>query len=213
MSSVAGLKSREIFPLRRDIVASSLGASDAADSVKERIRSMSYLLSGGAETLSHIQHTNSGIKMPVSEQLSLKLTSMRSMVSVVSMYLDTSWRSSLLQRLSDLLDPSEWDPDDFPPSERSFSTFLRMIIYLHPSRRPGVGLAASGNFVAAWSREDDRVVIECLDADELRWVIFRQLGEDRVSGAGRAPIHKIPDLIAPYEPEELFKDNGDKILI
>lgn len=212
MSAIVGLKSREIVQMRPGPAFSSLGAGEVANSVSERMRSINSLVSGGAAILSGIPEANFAEK-PLAEQLALKLASIRSMVSVVSMYFEVGWRTSLIERLVELLDPAEWDPEDIPPSERSFSTFLRLIIYLHPSRRPGIGLAASGNFVAAWSKGKDRVVIECLSADEVRWVLFRQLGEDRVSAAGRSPIHKIPDFVAPYEPEELFQDNGDKVLI
>jgi hypothetical protein len=87
-----------------------------------------------------------------------------------------------------------------------------MMIYLHPSKRPGIGLAGTGNFAAAWSRDKDRIIIECMPFDEVRWVLFREIEDGRESGAGKCLIHRIPDVIAAYEPEGLFQ-SGDKVII
>ena len=93
-----------------------------------------------------------------------------------------------------------------------FSTFLRMIIDLHPTKRPGLGLSAKGHFLASWSKIEDRIVIECLANDDVRWVLSRNVDGLRESGAGKTKIYRIPDVICPYEPDHLFRD-GDKLLI
>jgi hypothetical protein len=122
------------------------------------------------------------------------------------------WRTRLFAKLDSLIDPEEWDPDFALPSEQSFSTFLRMIIYLHPTKRPGLGLSAKGHFLASWSKIEDRIVIECLANDDVRWVLSRNVDGLRESGAGKTKIYRIPDVIRPYEPDHLFRD-GDKLLI
>jgi hypothetical protein len=86
-----------------------------------------------------------------------------------------------------------------------------MIIYLHPSKRPAIGLSPRGHFLAAWTRGEDRIVIECLAKDEVRWVLSRTVDGERESAAGKVLIHRVPDVIAPYDPMPLFED-GDKVL-
>jgi hypothetical protein len=86
-----------------------------------------------------------------------------------------------------------------------------MIIYLHPTRRPGLGLSPAGHFLAAWTKGADRIVVECLGNDEVRWVLSRILDGERESGAGKVLLHRIPDVTAPYEPQELF-NNGERLL-
>jgi len=147
----------------------------------------------------------------VTDQLHRKLSTLKQMTAKVAMHLDSTWRAILFQALERLLDPEDWDRDFAMPSEQSFSTFLRMIIFLHPTKRPGLGLSPSGHFLAAWRSGEDRIVVECLASDEVRWVLSRTIDGDRESGAGKVQIHRIPDVTEPYDPEPLFT-NGDKIL-
>ena len=54
-------------------------------------------------------------------------------------------------------------------------------------------------------------MIEFLPSDELKWVLSQTIGGDRESGAGVNQIHRLPDLIAGYEPDRFFND-GEKLL-
>jgi hypothetical protein len=133
------------------------------------------------------------------------------MIATVAMHLDPEWRKTLFATLERLLDPDDWAEDFDLPSEASFSTFLRMIVYLHPTKRPGIGIAANGRVVVSWRRGEDRIVIECLELDEVRWVLSRFLEGERESGAGQTQLHRIPDVTAAYDPDPLFTD-ADKVL-
>jgi hypothetical protein len=113
--------------------------------------------------------------------------------------------------LDRLFDPEDWQEDFRLPSEQSFSTFLRMIIYLHPTKRPGIGLSPTGHFLSAWTRGKDRLIIECIARDEVRWVLSRTIDGERESGAGKVLLHRVPDVTAPYDPEPLFTD-GEQVL-
>jgi hypothetical protein len=68
-----------------------------------------------------------------------------------------------------------------------------------------------GHFLVAWAIGRDRIVIECIANDEVRWVLSRTVDGERESGAGKVLLHRIPDVTGPYEPEKLFH-NCDKIL-
>jgi hypothetical protein len=190
----------------------SQGGSDDSKVIEQRLKSMRALMSGAVAGLTTIRAAESSQGANVADQLSARLSAFKKMTATIAMHLDTLWRQDLFATLDRLLDPEDWDADAFElPTEASFSTFLRMIIYLHPTKRPGLGLAPNGRMVAAWRKGHDRIVIECMDKDEVRWVLSRYVDGERESGAGQVLLHRVPDVTAPYDPEPLFTD-GDKIL-
>jgi hypothetical protein len=182
-----------------------------AEGAMARLASMRRLLTGAGQKISGIQNI-AATSATIEGQLAEKSAAFKRVAASVGMHLDPDWRNRLFAKLDSLIDPEEWDNDFALPSEQSFSTFLRMIIYLHPTKRPGLGLSAKGHFLASWSKLDDRIVIECLANDDVRWVLSRAVGDLRESGAGKTKIYRIPDVIHPYEPDHLFHD-GDKLLI
>jgi hypothetical protein len=147
----------------------------------------------------------------IENQLGAKLAAMKQILTAVSMYFDSAWRTELIEKLERFHDAEDWEADRELPSECSFATFLRTIIYLHPTKRPGLGLSAQGHFLASWRRGSDRIVIEFLPNDELKWVLSQTVEGDRESGAGINQIHRLPDLIAGYEPDRFFNDD-EKLL-
>jgi hypothetical protein len=188
----------------------SIGGGVDSRLIDDRLKSMQRLISGAIGDLAHVKDVDPK-SSDIGQQLRMKLASLKRITATVAMHLDLTWRATLFATLDRLLDPEDWDAEFELPSEQSFSTFLRMIIYLHPTRRPGIGLSPSGHFLSAWSRDKDRIVIECIGNDEVRWVLSRTVEGERESGAGRVLLHRVPDVTAPYEPEDLLRD-GDKIL-
>lgn len=189
----------------------SQGVGVDAESANARLAAMRRLLTGAGQKISAVQ--NVAAKSDTIEgQLAEKIATFKRVAASVGMYLDPDWRKRLFAKLDELLDPAEWDSDFSLPSEKSFSTFLRMIIYLHPTKRPGLGLSARGYFLASWVKDQDRIVIECLADDDVRWVLSRNLNGHRESGAGKTKIYRIPDVTEPYEPDELFSD-GHNLLV
>jgi hypothetical protein len=186
----------------------SSGAGPHALQIEARLRSMRRLLTGAAQAVRDSRVVEAD---PLESKLRDRAASLKRMTATVGMYLDREWRTKLFARLDQLLDPEDWDSDFQLPSEQSYSTFLRMIIYLHPTRRPSLGLSLSGHFLSAWVRGGDRIVIECIGNDDVRWVLSRTVDGQRESGAGRVQLHRIPDVTAGYQPEQLF-NNGDKLL-
>jgi hypothetical protein len=187
------------------------GAGIDIQKIDQRLRSMRALASGAVSELASVR--DAGTKhSDTSEQVKEKLATCKRLTATIAMHLDPDWRHTLLSRLDRLLDPDDWDEKFNLPSEQSFSTFLRMIIYLHPTRRPSIGLSPRGHFLAAWTSGSDRIVIECVGKDEVRWVLSRTTNDgERESGAGSVLLHRVPEVTAPYYPERLIHD-GVKIL-
>lgn len=187
----------------------SWGATSYSKVAEERISSLQKL-TGAAISMGEVVeakpkgHTIEG-------QLSEKLTSLKKLLSAVSMYLDPQWRAEVITALERFLDYDDWEDGLALPLDQSFAAFLRTVIYLHPTKRPALGLSAKGHFLASWSRDRDRIVIECLPRDEIRWVLSQTVDGQRESAAGLNQIHRLPDLIAGYEPDRLFQ-NGEKLL-
>jgi hypothetical protein len=184
----------------------SLGSGADAHAVEMRLASMRKLLTGAVQNVADVR--NQVVKSTTLEgKLLEKRFSLKKIAASVGMYLDQGWRKKLFDKLDALLDAEDWQEDFRFPSEESFSTFLRMIIFLHPTRRPGLGMSSKGHFLASWHHETNRLVVECLGKDEVRWVLFRP----HESAAGKTQIHRIPDVTAPYEPDDFFIAN-DKLL-
>jgi hypothetical protein len=126
--------------------------------------------------------------------------------SLVAMHLDRDWRSRLFGQLDSLLDIKDWEPLDRPPTMESFSTFLRMLIFLRPQRRPGLGATSKGELIATWTAGEDRLTIECLPFDLVRWTVSVSINEDRERAAGITPVARLRDVLMPYGPDRWFAD-------
>lgn len=143
---------------------------------------------------------------PVEEQLFDALANVKTLTSQVAMHLDREWRSKLFRQLDSLHDPSEWESGDQPVRQDSFATFLKAILHISPQRRPGLGLSHLGNLVTTWTTGRDRLTIEFLPEDRVRWVLSRYDNEDQPERfAGEIDVSRLVASLASYKPEHWFK--------
>lgn len=138
------------------------------------------------------------------ERLFDATASVKILTAQVAMHLDREWRNKLFAQLDSLHDLEEWDPDDEPIQTGSFATFLKAMVQIKPRRRPGLGLAHSGHLVAAWMADKDRLTIEFLQNDRVRWVLARYTGDDVERFAGQTSVSRLIDGLAPYSPDDWF---------
>jgi hypothetical protein len=209
MTSAVAIQTKYAGPNFGGSPALSWAASSLSKVVEKRISDLQKLTAGAVSVIS--KTTDAQPSGTIEDQLRARLTAVKNVLTPVSMYFDPSWRRELIEKLDRFHDADDWDDDRQLPSESSFATFLRTIVYLHPTKRPGIGLSAQGHFLASWRRDSDRIVIEFLPNDELKWVLSQTVDGDRESGAGINQIHRLPDLIAGYEPDRFFHD-GEKLL-
>lgn len=121
------------------------------------------------------------------------------LTSQVAMHLDREWRDRLFRQLDALHDPIEWETGDEPVKQGSFATFLKAIVGLRPQKRPGLGLSHSGHLIAAWTNGSNRLTVEFLNNDRVRWVIGRRDSDDEPEQiAGQTAVSKLASALAPY---------------
>jgi hypothetical protein len=119
-------------------------------------------------------------------------------------------RTRLFKQLDSLLDAENWDSTDEVTTEASFTTLLRMMLFLK-GRRPALGVTGSGNFIATWTENDDRLTIECKPEDRLRWVLVQNLDGQRETAAGETTIRRLPEVLRPYDsPRRWFPHAADQ---
>jgi hypothetical protein len=138
------------------------------------------------------------------ERLYDALASFKVRTATVAMHIDREWRSRLFSQLDSLLSAQDWERDDLPPTLASFSTFLRMLIFLKPDRRPGLGASSDGKLIATWSSEGDHLTIECLPNDLVRWHLSVLIDDDRERAAAVGPVQRLGAVLAPYAPGRWF---------
>jgi hypothetical protein len=141
---------------------------------------------------------------PLDEQLFDAVAAVKVLTAQVAMHLDREWRDKLFRQLDSLHDPSEWETGDLPVQQASFSTFLKAMLILNPERRPGLGLSHNGNLIAAWTTGKDRLTIEFMLHDRLRWVLSLYYDDGPVRYAGDAPVARLVEGLAKHNPEHWF---------
>jgi hypothetical protein len=132
------------------------------------------------------------------------LASFKVRTATVAMHIDREWRDRLFKQLDSLLSADDWEAEDLPPTLASFSTFLRMMTFLKPDRRPGLGATSDGRLIATWSEGNDHLTMECLPKDTIRWHLSAQIGEDRERAAAISPVQRLAAVLAPYDPSRWF---------
>ena len=143
---------------------------------------------------------------PLPEKLYDALARVKLLTAQVAMHLDAEWRSRIFEQLDDLLDVEDWHEDDDPVKAASFETFLRMIIFHNPPRRPGFGVSNRGYLIAAWTSGLDRLTIEFLPNDTVRWALSCEIDGETERAVGETQVRRLLKVLAPYSPSRWFAD-------
>lgn len=144
------------------------------------------------------------IEKSIQERLFDATASVKILTSQVAMHLDSVWREKLFRQIDSLHDPDEWDPADNPVRQSSFITFLKAIFQIKPGRLPGLGLSHGGHLIAAWTVGKNRLTIEFLSHDRVRWVVSRYRDDEPEQYAGHTSVSRLLEGLQPYHPEEWF---------
>jgi hypothetical protein len=155
--------------------------------------------------------TATKVEGSLQERLFDALANVKILTANVAMHLGREWRNGLFRQMDSLHDPAEWEPDDEPVQQSSFATFLKAILSLKPERRPGLGLSHAGHLIAAWTAGQDRLTIEFLPNDRVRWVLSecRDCETDRF--AGQTPVARLAEGLRSHSPERWFSNESHDI--
>jgi hypothetical protein len=145
----------------------------------------------------------------LAERLFDALARAKVLTASVAMHLDRARRDKLFRQLDSLHDLAEWEEGDEPLQQSSFGTFLKAMLAVNPQRQPGLGLSHAGHLIGAWTIERDRLTIEFLPNDRVRWVLARYKEDNEPRRfAGQTPVSELTEGLAPHQPEHWFSHEG-----
>ena len=125
----------------------------------------------------------------------------------LTMHFPPDWHIKFFKQLDSLLGLEDWDKNDEPVRQDSFFTLMRLLVKLRDKRRPGIGIANHGNVVAAWTAgQSDRLTIECLPRDRVRWIVTVPVDDGYDTGAGETSIDRLLHILQPYGPSRWLDD-------
>lgn len=180
----------------RAIALDERGTSDIAALVDAKIKDL-------VKALSSASAAKPQAYAPRPATLEGKLTAFSSdfkiYLSSVSMHLPQGWQEGLSRQIDSLVDVDEWDKRDEVPSIESGRTLIRLLMYMNATKRPGLGVSPMGNLVAAWSAEKDRLTIECMANDHVKWVLSKNVGGEIERGAGELSTQRLRAVLDPYQ--------------
>lgn len=130
------------------------------------------------------------------------------LISQVSMHISAELRERLFRQIDLLHDPEEWEDGESPINLLSFKTFLRWVYLNSPEKLPSFGLSSSGNFIASWIVNKDRLILEFLSKDNIKWFVTKYYVEEADHGAGTTKISRISDVLAPYNINDWLSVKG-----
>jgi len=124
--------------------------------------------------------------------------------SKVAMHLDPTTRKRFFSQLDRLHDEDEWVGADLPVNLGSYKGLIRTVVKFGIDNGPSLALMPSGNLLAMWEVDSNRLSIEFIPNDRARWVLSRKLGEYIERAAGETAIERLKAVLEPYDADGWF---------
>lgn len=131
-------------------------------------------------------------------------------VNQLAMHFGRGWQQKLFLQLDAVLDSDEWDASDQLLTPSSFTTFLHILLLLRGKRRPGIGISSTGDIVAMWTVDANRLTFQCHADDWVTWIVSRVVDDETHTAAGRTTLPFLFAAIGAFNPEQWFTDEGPK---
>jgi len=114
-------------------------------------------------------------------------------------------RERLFRQLDLLHDTDDWEEGDQPLRPDSYRTFIRLILMLQPTRWPSLGMTYDGYLTATWRAAEDRITIECLGEDRVRFVLSSKISSAETDrSAGTTSVSRLFGRLSNYQPDRWF---------
>jgi len=207
--ALSALKTEKLGGALSSYMPPSGGASLFSPQTKEIMQNIKALKNQPSQVSLTASHAPSSKENTLEERLFDARANVKILTSEVAMYLEPEWRKKLFHQIDLLHDPEEWESEDKPIDQSSYRTFLRAFLEINPKRKPGLGLAYMGNLIAAWTTGRDRLTIEFLPDDHVRWVLTKYYDDEPERVAGKSKISRLLQSLAPYNPECWFSQKKE----
>lgn len=176
--------------------------SGATAEILQKIEGLKIQSSSGIATTTSSNETH---KPSTDELLFDARADVKILTSKVSMHLPSEFRRNLFNQVDLIHDPEDWDPDDAPANKGSFASFLRWYLISLPDRGPGLGLSSAGNIIAAWVSNKNKLILEFLPSDKVKWIVTRFVGGESERASGQTSIQRLFEVLQPYNPKDFFQ--------
>jgi hypothetical protein len=154
-----------------------------------------------SEPPNQIQRLGPAEKPALAERLFNATAAAKIWTSRVVMHLDRAARDRFFRQLDRLHDEEEWIGDDLPVNLESYKSFIRAFVRMGIDRGPSLALMPSGNLLAVWQHDSDRLTIEFLPGNRAKWLLSRMFKGEIERAAGETLISRIGAVLAPYGPD------------
>ena len=141
---------------------------------------------------------------PVGEQLFVALAEAKVWTSKIAMHLDVDTRDRLFRQLDILHEADEWAEGDKPVCLASYKSLVRAMLFHKVNCRPSLSLMPSGNLLALWDRDGDRLTVEFLPDDRTRWFVQQATSKGPERAAGTSPLERLRQVLMPYNADRWF---------
>jgi hypothetical protein len=200
-----------ITPATQSAAASLLVATNADGTDARLVTSATWRVASIVRLGSASSHVPPDIEQSsVKEKLFHSRASFKVLFSQIAMHLDSSVRSRLFSQIDNLLDASEWVKSDAPISPESFNTFIRLLLFVKPDRRPGVGSDGESHLITTWTVRDDHLTIYCLPLDKIKWTVRAKTDGIDEHAAGSTSLARLLEVLQPYSPQRWFANAHSK---
>ena len=117
------------------------------------------------------------------------------------MHLDRVSRDRLFAQIDALHDHAEWSEGDSQIALASYQTMIRAMIHHRMNSKPALSVMPSGNVIALWTRGAERLTVEFLPGNRVRWLVAMQSKQGPERAAGESPIERLSDVLRPYDAD------------
>ncbi|MFH1158736.1 MAG: hypothetical protein V1721_07660 [Pseudomonadota bacterium] len=114
-------------------------------------------------------------------------------------HLDSDIKAQLFSQIDWLLNSEEWEEGDNFADTESFKTLIKFILNSNPSRAPYLGLSDSGHLLASWVSESNKLILECLPRDCIKWFVSCVFDGKKERVGGEAPsLERLLAVLTPF---------------
>lgn len=104
-----------------------------------------------------------------------------------------------------MMDEDEWEDGDLLIDLDALNTFLVMLHYVQPIKRPGIGTNGKGAISAFWRADGNRLTATCLPSSQVTWVLtYINTDGEKERAAGNCRPSRVAEVLAPYNPGSWF---------